>query len=153
VRDEDNFRKPQLNDHGIEVSDLIGSGIRIAEGFIRRAPAKKIKGNNSTRWREIRKQTVVEMQIVREPVHQDDRRLFAWVFADADSMLIPPYETLSVAHHSFQAPEGAARILASYRFPPVSPPAVNLSSEIRLGRMLSVGFTTNLLLPAALPLG
>jgi hypothetical protein len=32
VRDEDYLLKPQLGDDGIEVTDLTGSGIRIAGG-------------------------------------------------------------------------------------------------------------------------
>jgi hypothetical protein len=61
VRDEDDLLKPQLGDHGIEVTDLTGRGVRIAGGFVRSPPPKKIKGNDSTRWREIRRQTVVEV--------------------------------------------------------------------------------------------
>ncbi len=60
MRDEDCLLKPQLGDDGIQVTDLIGSGIRIARGFIRSTPPKKIKGNDPTRWREIRNQAVVE---------------------------------------------------------------------------------------------
>jgi hypothetical protein len=47
VRDEDYLLKPQLADDGIQVTDLIGSGIRIAGGFVRSAPAKKIKNNDA----------------------------------------------------------------------------------------------------------
>ena len=60
MRDEDDLLKPQLCDDRIEVTDLIGSGIRIPGG-IRSPLPKKIKGNDSTRWREIRRQTIVEV--------------------------------------------------------------------------------------------
>jgi hypothetical protein len=61
VRDEDYMLQPQLSNDGIQFPDLVGSGIRIADGFVRSTPPKKIKGNDSTRWREIRNQTVVEV--------------------------------------------------------------------------------------------
>jgi hypothetical protein len=61
VRDEDYMLQPQLSNDGIQFPDLVGSGIRIAGGFVRSTPPKKIKGNDSTRWREIRNQTVVEV--------------------------------------------------------------------------------------------
>jgi hypothetical protein len=53
--------KPQLVDNGIQVTDLIGGGIRIAGWLIRTAPPKKIKENDSAWRREVRNQTVVEV--------------------------------------------------------------------------------------------
>jgi hypothetical protein len=50
VCDEDNLLKSQLGDDGIELTDLTGSGIRIAGGFVGSTPPKKIKGNDSTWW-------------------------------------------------------------------------------------------------------
>jgi hypothetical protein len=102
VRDEDYLPKPQLGDDGIQVTGLTGSGIRITGGFIRSTPPKKIKGNDSTRWRQIRRQTVVEVQVVREPMHQNDRRFLSRVFSDVDPMLVPLYENLLVDHHSLR---------------------------------------------------
>src|SRR5215471_21799981 len=74
-------------------------GIRIAERLIRSTPPKKIKGNNSTRWREKRIQTVVEVQVVRQAMHQDDRRFLSRIFSDEDPVFIPLYEGLLVSHH------------------------------------------------------
>ena len=50
VRDEGDLPEPQLRDDGIQVTDLIGGGIRIAGRLIRTAPPKKIKENDSA-WR------------------------------------------------------------------------------------------------------
>jgi hypothetical protein len=61
VRDEEDLLKPQLGDDGIQVADLISSGIRIAGWLIRIAPPKKIKENDSAWRREVRDQTVVEV--------------------------------------------------------------------------------------------
>jgi hypothetical protein len=100
VRDEDDLLEPQLGDDGIQVTDLVGSGIRIAGWFIRTAPPEKIKGNDSTRRREVRSQTIVEVQVVREPMHQDDRRFRTRVFSDVDPVSVPLHESLLVGHHS-----------------------------------------------------
>jgi hypothetical protein len=56
-------------------------------------PTDKIKCNDSTRCREIRRETVVEMEVVWEPMHQNDRRLLSRVFSDEDPVLILLYET------------------------------------------------------------
>jgi hypothetical protein len=61
VRDEEDWLKPQLGDDGIQVTDLIGGGIRIAGWHIRTAPPEKIKENESAWRREVRDQTVVEV--------------------------------------------------------------------------------------------
>jgi hypothetical protein len=46
-----------------------------------------------------RKQTVVEVYVVREAMHQNDRRFLSRVFSDVDPVLIPLYESLWVDHH------------------------------------------------------
>src|SRR5262249_6046144 len=43
---------------------------------------------------------VVEVEVVREPMHQDDRRALPRVVPDVDPMLVPLYESLLVVHHS-----------------------------------------------------
>ena len=42
VRDEEDLLKPQLSDDGIQVTDLIGGGIRIAGWLIRTAPPEVV---------------------------------------------------------------------------------------------------------------
>jgi len=61
VRDEEDWLKPQLGDDSIQVTDLVGGGIRIARWLIRTAPPKKIKSNDSTWRREIGSQTIIEV--------------------------------------------------------------------------------------------
>jgi hypothetical protein len=94
--------QPQLSNDGIQFPDLVGSGIRIAGGFVRSTPPKKIKGNDSTRWREIRNQTVVEVEVVWEAMHQNDRRFLSRMISNVDPMLIPLYESLLVDHFSLR---------------------------------------------------
>jgi len=43
VRDEDDLPEPQLGDDGVEVTDLIVGGVRVAGRLIRTAPPEKIK--------------------------------------------------------------------------------------------------------------
>jgi hypothetical protein len=98
MRDQDDLRKLQPADHGIEVAGLIGCGVRIARGLVRSPPSEKIKKNDTTRRREMRSQTVVEVQVVREAMHQNDRRFLPRMLSDVDPMLIPRHESLLVDH-------------------------------------------------------
>jgi hypothetical protein len=102
VRDEDYLLKPQLGDDGIQVTGLTGSSIRITGRFIRSTPPEKIKGNDSTWRRQVRYQTVVEAQVVRKPMHQNDRRFLSRLFSDVEPILVPLYESLFVDHHSLR---------------------------------------------------
>ena len=60
MRDEDDLPEPQLGDDGVEVTDLIVGGVRVAGRLIRTAPSEKIKEHEPAR-REVRRQTVVEV--------------------------------------------------------------------------------------------
>jgi hypothetical protein len=48
VRNEDDLPEPELGDDGVEVTDLIVGGVRVAGRLIRTAPTEKI---NSTTQR------------------------------------------------------------------------------------------------------
>src|SRR6516162_2214413 len=100
MRDKEHLLKLQLGDDGIQLTDLIGGGIRIAGWLIRIAPAKKIKQNDSAWRREVRNQTVVEVQVVREAVHENDRRSRPGVVPDVDPVLVPPHNGVLVGHGS-----------------------------------------------------
>src|SRR5262245_32211887 len=100
VRDEHDLFKPQLVNDRIYVADLIGGGIWITGRLIRTAPAKKIKQDDSAWRRKVRNQTVVEVQVVREPMHQDYRRFCSWIISDVDPVLVTPHKTLLVGHNS-----------------------------------------------------
>jgi hypothetical protein len=53
----------------------------------------------------MRNQTVVEVKVVREPMHQNDRRFLARVFPNIDPVLIPPNERF-LADHSLCRKQG-----------------------------------------------
>src|SRR6516164_11671923 len=99
MRDKEHLLKLQLGDDGIQLTDLIGGGIRIAGWLIRIAPAKKIKQNDSAWRREVRNETVVEVEVVREPVHENDRRSRSRVVPDVDPVLVPAHNGLLIGHH------------------------------------------------------
>ena len=100
MRDEDDRPELQLCDDGVEVADLIVRGVRVAERFIRIAPPKKIKRHDPARRREVREQTIVEVQVVRESMHHNDRRFRPRVVSNVDSVLLPLHESLFVDHRS-----------------------------------------------------
>ena len=99
MRDEDGLPEPQLSDDGIEVTDLIVGSVRIAGRLVRTAPPEKIKQHDAARRREVRRQPVVEVYVVREPVHENDRRFRPRVVSDVDPMVIPLNKSLLVGHH------------------------------------------------------
>src|SRR5262245_28232992 len=102
VRDEEDLLEPQLGDDRIQVTDLIVGGVRIAGWLVRTAPPEKIEENDSAWRREVRYQTVVEVQVVREPVHEKDRRSRPRVVPDVDPVLVTPHNGLLVGHHSLR---------------------------------------------------
>ena len=100
VRDEDDRPELQLCDDGVEVADLIVRGVRVAGRFIRIAPPEKIKCHDPARRREVGEQTIVEVQVVREPVHHNDRRFRPRVVSNVDPVLVPLHKSLLVDHRS-----------------------------------------------------
>jgi hypothetical protein len=102
VRDEGDLPEPQLVDDGIQVTDLIGSGIRVASRLIRTAPPEKIKCDDSARRRDVREQSVVEVHVVREPMHHNDRWFRPRMVADVDPVSVPLHKRLFVGHHSLR---------------------------------------------------
>jgi hypothetical protein len=47
----------------------------------------------------VREQTVLEVQVVREPMHQNDRRFRPQVVPDVDPVLVPLHKSLFVGHY------------------------------------------------------
>src|SRR5262245_44388076 len=48
----------------------------------------------------MRKQTVVKVVVVREAMHENDRRIFPQLLSDVDPVLVPLHKRLFVGHHS-----------------------------------------------------
>ncbi len=98
MRHKDHLSKFPLLDHSVQIPLLILSGIWIIGRFIGSSPPKKIKGHYAPRRREIGKKAIIEMKIIWEAVHQDDRRLLPCIFSDVNAMLISPYELFCETH-------------------------------------------------------
>src|SRR4029450_941353 len=69
-----------------------------ARRLLRRAPAEKIENHNSARRREKGYKTIIEMEIVWEAVHQNDRRFGARVFSRIDAELSSMHRVFSELH-------------------------------------------------------
>src|SRR5215475_11194907 len=93
---------------GVEVTDLIVGGVWVAGRLIRTAPPEKIKSHDPARRREVRRQTVVQMYVVRESVHENDRRFRPRVISDVDPVLVPLNKRFLVGHHSLGTEHRAA---------------------------------------------
>src|SRR5262245_15792383 len=68
---------------------------------LRTAPPEEVEEHNPARRQEVRNQTVVEVDAVREPVHENDRRFRPRVVPDVDPVLVPPHKRLLVGQRSF----------------------------------------------------
>jgi hypothetical protein len=71
-----------------------------------------------------KEQTVVEVDVVWEPMHQNDRRFRAWVVSDVNPVLVPRHKSLLVAHHSLGRECQRVRIPADPQKPPLRPQSV-----------------------------
>lgn len=98
MRHKDNLSKFPLLDHSLQIPFLILGGIWIVSRLIRSSPPKKIKGHYSPCRREIGKKAIIEMKIIWEAVHQDDRRLLPRIFSDVNAVLISLHELLYEIH-------------------------------------------------------
>ena len=86
----------QLLNDGVEVPHLIRCGVGIASRFIRFSPSEKIKGHDPARGDQPGEETIVEMQIVWEAMHQDDGRLLPWILARIHVIGTALYDVFSV---------------------------------------------------------
>jgi hypothetical protein len=89
------LKVPLLN-HGVEVPHLIGCGVGIASRILRFSPSEKIKGHDPARGDQPGEETIVEMQIVWEAMHQDDGRLLPWILARIQVIGTALYDGFSV---------------------------------------------------------
>src|SRR5262245_47670459 len=100
MRHQDDLSELQLLDHGVQVSLLILSGVRVARRLIRRPPPEKIKCHYSTRRRKIGKKAVVKMKIVWKAMHQNDRRFGAVILSGVNAVLASLYKMFLELHDS-----------------------------------------------------
>jgi hypothetical protein len=81
VCDQHNLFKFELLNDCVDIQRLIRGCIGVSGGFGRFPPPKKIKGHDPAGGREPGKKAIIEMHIVWEAMHQDDRGLLPWILA------------------------------------------------------------------------
>src|SRR5215211_4873615 len=84
-------------DHGVEVPGLVVGGVWITLGLVRTSPAEEVEDDDPAA-RKVGNQPVVQVQIVREAVHQHERRFLTFVLPRVDEVFPPRYEMFPVAH-------------------------------------------------------
>src|SRR5215211_1428846 len=84
-------------DHGVEVPGLVVGGVWVALGLVRTSPAEEVEDDDPAA-RKVGNQPVVQVQIVREAVHQHHSRLLTFVLPRVDEVFPPRYEMFPVAH-------------------------------------------------------
>ena len=104
MRHQDNLPKLPLLDHSVQITFLIPGGIWIASGLVRGSPSEKIEGQYAPRWGEMGNKAVIEMKIIREAVHQQNRRVRAGVLSDVDAVLISLHEMFCKIHSLLKDP-------------------------------------------------
>jgi hypothetical protein len=87
VDDEDNALQPELIDDGLEVVDLGPGSCTVRSWLVGGPPAEEVEGYDPPSEAEMRNQAIVQVEIVRKPVHQD-RALGAVVVADVQPMAL-----------------------------------------------------------------
>jgi len=75
---------------------LIRGGIGVSGRFGRFPPPKKIKGHDPAGGREPGKKAIIEMHIVWEAMHQDDRGLLPWILAHREVIGTALYDVFGV---------------------------------------------------------
>jgi hypothetical protein len=83
VGDQHHRTELQVLDDGVEVAGLVGGGVGVAGGLVGGSPAEEVEDHQPAAG-EPGQQPVVEVQVVGEPVQQDDRRFLARILAGVD---------------------------------------------------------------------
>jgi hypothetical protein len=98
LRHKDNLSKFPLPYHNVQIPLLVRSGIWIVGPFIRSSPPEKIKCHYSPRRSEIGKKAIIQMTIIWEAVHQNERRFLPRIFSDVNAVLISLHELIYEIH-------------------------------------------------------
>src|SRR6266849_2939722 len=96
VCDQHDLLEVQLLNDGVQVRRLIAGGVGIASGLLGCAPSEKIKRHDPARAGQPGEETIVEMQIVWEAMHQDDGRLLPWILTRIQVRGTALYDMFSV---------------------------------------------------------
>src|SRR5262245_10508551 len=75
----------ELCDHGVEIAFQVLERVRVPVGLVRAAPAEEVEEDDSPAA-EVRHQAIVEPEIVRETMHEDEGGLAPGVFPGIDAV-------------------------------------------------------------------
>src|SRR5215217_6125596 len=89
--------EPQLRDHGAQVPRLVVRGVGVTFRLVRPPPAEEVEDYDPPA-RKMRHQPVVEVQIVREAVHQHDRGFLASILPRVDPVASSHHRVFAVLH-------------------------------------------------------
>jgi hypothetical protein len=89
VGDQDDLVQPELGDHGVEVAGLVLRGVGVAGRLVRFPPAEEVERDHAAAGEE-GQCPVVEVLVVGESMHQDDRRRVTRIVPDPDPVPVGP---------------------------------------------------------------
>src|SRR5829696_3807808 len=98
MSDKDDTFEPYVRDHGAQIPRLVVRSVRVALRLVRPPPAEEVEDNHPPS-RKMRHKAVVEVQIVREAVHQHDRRFLTRILPRVDPVASSRHRVFPVPHH------------------------------------------------------
>jgi hypothetical protein len=85
VHDEQHAIEGEAVDDGVQVALLVGEGVVVRRWLVRLAPTEEIEGHDVASL-QVWNETVVEVVVVGEAVHQHDRRAIAGLLTNVDAV-------------------------------------------------------------------
>src|SRR5215212_9184658 len=97
MSDKNDTIEPQVRDHGAQVPRLVVRSVGVALRLVRPSPAEEVEYYDPP-TRQMRHKPVVEVQIVREAVHQHDRGFLARILPRVDPVATSRHRVFAVLH-------------------------------------------------------
>jgi hypothetical protein len=88
VRHEHHPFQAEAGHDSVEVARLVGEGVVVISGLVRLAPTEEVEGHDVS-FGQMRDQSVVEVVVVGEAVHQHDGGSLAGLFSCVQAVLAP----------------------------------------------------------------
>lgn len=107
MRHKDHLSKLQTCDHSVQVAPLVLRAIGIVSRFIRSPPAEKVERDYAARRREVGHKAIMEMKIIWEAMHQNDRGFLTRMVAGVNGVPTPLYELFGEVHFTSAPRMGA----------------------------------------------
>jgi hypothetical protein len=108
VRYERHVVQLQLADDGIQIAGLVHGRVGIFPGLVRGTPAQEIERDDTPRRAQVWDETVMKMEIVGEPVQEEDRWLLPRIIPRVDPVPVTIYPHFLVVHRGHLQSVGPA---------------------------------------------